>query len=56
MVDDAAQLPALQQVMAEASFRLNLLLELGVPGGRCGVGGGAVALKLATQIRHFPAL
>lgn len=56
LVDDAAQLPALQQVMADAGVRLNLLLELGVPGGRCGVRGGAAALNLAAQIRHYPAL
>jgi len=56
LIDDAAQLPALQQEMAAAGVRLNLLLELGVPGGRCGVRGEAAALTLAEQIRHYPAL
>lgn len=56
LVDDAAQLPTLQQCMADAGVRLNLLLELGVAGGRCGVRGGAAALKLAAQIRQYPAL
>lgn len=56
LIDDAAQLPALQQVMAAAGVRLNLLLELGVPGGRCGVRGEVAALTLAEQIGLYPAL
>lgn len=56
LIDDAAQLPGLQQCMAEAGVRLNLLLELGVPGGRCGVRGSAAALTLAAQIGEYPAL
>jgi D-serine dehydratase len=56
LIDDAAQLPALQQVMAQAGVRLQLLLELGVPGGRCGVRSRDAALALAAQIQQFPAL
>ncbi|WP_348730673.1 alanine racemase [Rheinheimera texasensis] len=56
LIDDAAQLPGLQQVMAEAGVTLQLLLELGVPGGRCGVRGAAAALDLAQCITAYPAL
>lgn len=56
LIDDAAQLPGLQQVMAEAGVTLQLLLELGVPGGRCGVRGAAAALDLAQRIKAYPAL
>ncbi len=56
LIDDAAQLPGLQQVMAEAGVTLQLLLELGVPGGRCGVRGAAPALDLAQRITAYPAL
>lgn len=56
LIDDAAQLPGLQQVMAEAGVSLQLLLELGVPGGRCGVRGAAAALDLAQRVTAYPAL
>lgn len=56
LVDDASQLPALQQVMAEAGVTLQLLLELGVPGGRCGVRDAAAAGELARQIGQYSAL
>ncbi|WP_051686057.1 alanine racemase [Rheinheimera texasensis] len=56
LIDDATQLPGLQQVMAEAGVTLQLLLELGVPGGRCGVRGAEAALDLAKRITAYPAL
>jgi D-serine dehydratase len=56
LIDDAAQLPALQQEMSQAGVRLQLLLELGVAGGRCGVRSGDDAMALAAQIQQFPAL
>lgn len=56
LIDDAAQLPSLQQVMAGAGVRLNLLLETGVAGGRCGVRDADAAVELAQQIGRYPAL
>ena len=56
LIDDARQLPDLQQVMAAAGVRLQLLMELGTPGGRCGVRNADTALDLARQIAQCPAL
>jgi D-serine dehydratase len=56
LIDDAAQLPGLAQVMSAAGVQLSLLLELGAVGGRCGVRTAEAALQLAKQISEYPAL
>ena len=56
LIDDAAQLPGLAQVMSAAGVQLQLLVELGAVGGRCGVRGTEAALQLAKQIGDYPAL
>jgi D-serine dehydratase len=54
IVDSAANVEQLGQFFAQAGQRLNLLLELGVPGGRTGVRDEQAAQAVLDAIARYP--
>lgn len=55
-LDHSSQLSPLNQFFAAEGLVLPVLIELGVPGGRCGCRSTEQALQLATELQHYPAL
>lgn len=55
-VDSYANAEALNQFFSAKKLSLNILLEVGVPGGRCGVRSSEQARQLAAQFANLPAL
>jgi D-serine deaminase-like pyridoxal phosphate-dependent protein len=56
LVDHPAQVTALGQYFASRGVRLNVMIEYGVVGGRCGCRSEAEVLALAAAIQAQPAL
>jgi D-serine dehydratase len=56
LVDHPAQVAALGQYFASRGVRLNVMIEYGVVGGRCGCRSEAEVLALAAAIQAQPAL
>ncbi|WP_253273020.1 amino acid deaminase [Halomonas sp. PR-M31] len=56
VVDSAANVQALGRFFAERNLQLNVLIELGVEGGRCGCRTQAQAIDLAQLVNAEPAL
>lgn len=56
LVDHPAQVAALGQYFASRGVRLNVMIEYGVAGGRCGCRTEAEVLTLAAAIKAQPAL
>lgn len=56
LVDSVANVQALDRHFAARALRLNVLIEIGVTGGRCGVRGDADLAAVATAIHAAPAL
>jgi D-serine deaminase-like pyridoxal phosphate-dependent protein len=56
LVDHPAQVKALGQYFASRGVRLNVMIEYGVVGGRCGCRSEAEVLALAAAIQAQPAL
>jgi len=56
VVDSAANVAALDRFFGERGLTLNVLIELGVPGGRCGVRDEAALATLVDAIASAPAL
>ncbi|WP_337843317.1 amino acid deaminase [Rheinheimera sp.] len=55
-VDHSSDLARLNQFFATEALQLPVLIELGVPGGRCGCRSHEQALALSRQLQQFPAL
>src|SRR5579875_435361 len=56
LVDSAANVEALNRFFAERGLALQVLVELGVPGGRCGVRNDSDLEALVTAVAAAPAL
>ncbi|MDO3388603.1 amino acid deaminase [Gilvimarinus sp. SDUM040013] len=56
LVDNALNAKALSQFYADAGQSLNVMIEIGVPGGRCGCRSQEQALELSALIARLPAL
>jgi D-serine dehydratase len=52
-VDSSSNVTALNQFFAEQGLILNVLIEVGVESGRCGVRGNQQAVDLAEHIKHL---
>ena len=56
LVDGAANVKALDRFFSERGVALQVLVELGVPGGRCGVRNGAELTALVEAVAAAPSL
>ncbi|GAB3784677.1 amino acid deaminase [Dyella agri] len=56
VVDSAANVAALDRFFGERGLTLNVLIELGVPGGRCGVRDASALTALVDAIAAAPAI
>ncbi|WP_405629978.1 amino acid deaminase [Pseudoalteromonas sp. Ld20] len=56
LVDDVDNVTSLAEFFCEQGVTLKLLIELGVPGGRCGVVDSKKLQQLAKHISQFPSL
>lgn len=56
LVDDVSNVTRLGEFFSEQGLQLKLLIELGVPGGRCGVVDNQTLQQLAAHIQQFASL
>ena len=56
LVDDVSNVTSLGEFFSEQGITLKVLIELGVPGGRCGVVDDQKLQQLVAHIQQFPAL
>ncbi len=56
LVDSVANVEQLGRFFTQANLPLNLLIEIGVPGGRCGCRSAAQIADIVTSIAEYPSL
>lgn len=56
LVDDVDNIAAIGTFFAKQALSIKLLIELGVPGGRCGIVDGAQIQQLVSQIHQFSSI